>query len=152
MGAGGRGRIELLKRAHRGRRGAASVSEEDYLEAIYEVERVYGYARITDISEVLGVKPPTALGMVRRLEEKGLVVYEKYRGVRLTEEGRRLAERIARNHEFLREFLIAIGVDEERANVEAELIEHFLSQETLERLRELYRDCLGRRAGQGGLE
>lgn len=145
----GAGRIELLKRAHRGRRRLVSISEEDYIEAIYEVERVYGYARITDISEILGVKPPTVLGMVRRLEAKGLVSYERYRGVRLTEEGRRIAERIARSHEVIRSFLIGIGVDEERANIEAELIEHFLSQETLEKLKAVYEECIkGRRVDE----
>ncbi len=139
----GLSRIEMLKRAHKRRRESLlSISEEDYIEAIYEVERVYGYARITDISRILGVKPPTVLGMVRRLEDKGMVRYEKYRGVRLTEEGRRLAERIAGSHELIRSFLIAIGVDEERANIEAELIEHFLSEETLERLKRVYEECI----------
>ena len=135
-------RIELLKKAHRGRRGLASMSEEDYIEAIYEVEKVYGYARIIDISDILGVKPPTVLGMVKRLEEKGMVIHERHRGVRLTEEGRRVAERISRSHELIRSFLIGIGVDEEKANIEAELIEHFLSQETLEKLMKLYEECV----------
>ncbi|MEB3861765.1 MAG: metal-dependent transcriptional regulator [Desulfurococcales archaeon] len=142
------GRIELLKKAHQGRKGLASMSEEDYIEAIYEVEKVYGYARVTDISEILGVRPPTVLGMVKRLEEKGMVIHERHRGVRLTEEGRRVAERIARSHELIRSFLIGIGVDEERANIEAELIEHFLSQETLEKLMRVYEECVKRPSGR----
>lgn len=136
-------RIEMLKRAHEKRReGVLSISEEDYIEAIYEVERVYGYAKITDISRILGVKPPTVLGMVKRLEDKGMVKYEKYRGVRLTDKGRKLAQRIAEVHEFVRSFLVAIGVSEDRANIEAELIEHFLSEETLDRLKIVYDECI----------
>ena len=136
-------RIELLRRAHRGRRSLSTVSEEDYIEAIYEIERAYGYARLTDVSRVLGLRPSTVLSMVKRLEDKGLVEYMRYRGVRLTPQGRERAQRIAESHEFIRKFLIALGVDEERANIEAELIEHFLSPETIERLRRFYDSCRG---------
>lgn len=156
-GAGGPGnavgesRLEMLRRAHKWRRESVlSVSEEDYVEAIYEVEKLYGYARLTDISRILGVKPSTALGMIRRLEGKGMVRHEKYRGVRLTEEGRRLAERIARKHDLIKSLLTAVGVDEERANIEAELIEHFLSDETLERLRRVYEECIKGKSSGGG--
>lgn len=136
-------RLRLLREAHRGRRRLRGISEEDYIEAIYEVEKAYGYARITDISEILGVRPPTVHGMVKRLEEKGLVEHKRYRGVKLTQSGRELARRISESHEFIRRFLISLGVDEERANVEAELIEHLLSPDTLERLRSFYEKCRG---------
>lgn len=76
--------------------------------------------------------------MIRRLESKSLVNYMKHHDVRLTEEGRRHAEKIVEAHELIRKFLIAIGVDEEKANTEAELIEHFPSEETLQRLRLVY--------------
>ncbi len=135
-------RIELLKKAHEGRKRLISISEEDYIEAIYEVERVYGYARLIDISRILGVKPPTVANMIKRLEEKGLVTYMRYRGVKLTEKGRTIAERISETHELIRSLLIALGVNEDKANIEAELIEHFLSRETLDRLREFYEKCI----------
>ena len=134
-------RIELLKKAHEGRRRLTSVSEEDYIEAIYEVEKAYGYARLIDISRILGVKPPTVLNMMKRLEEKGLVTYMRYRGVRLTGKGRSIAKRISETHEFIRSLLVDLGIDEDQANIEAELIEHFLSRETLEKLREFYERC-----------
>ncbi|MEB3779152.1 MAG: metal-dependent transcriptional regulator [Desulfurococcales archaeon] len=139
-------RIELLKKAHEGRKRLISISEEDYIEAIYEVERVYGYARLIDISRILGVKPPTVANMIKRLEEKGLVTYMRYRGVKLTEKGRTIAERISETHELIRSLLIALGVDEDKANIEAELIEHFLSRETLDRLREFYEKCIKQQA------
>ncbi len=134
-------RIELLKKAHEGRKQLSSVSEEDYIEVIYEVEKAYGYARLVDISSILGVKPPTAVNMIKRLEDKGLVTYMRYRGVKLTDKGKEIAERISRTHEFIRSFLIALGVDHNRANIEAELIEHFLSKETLDKLKEFYEKC-----------
>ena len=137
----GHERLRLLREAHQGRRRLRGISEEDYIEAIYEIEKAYGYARLTDISNTLGVKPSTVLSMVRRLEEKGLAEHMRYRGVRLTEKGRELARRIAESHEFIRRFLISLGVDEERANVEAELIEHLLSADTVSRLRRFYEEC-----------
>ncbi|MCE4616894.1 MAG: metal-dependent transcriptional regulator [Aeropyrum sp.] len=135
-------RIELLRRAHEGRKKLSSISEEDYIEAIYEIEKAYGFARLVDIARILGVKPPTAANMIKKLEKKGLVTYMRYRGVRLTDSGREIAERISEVHEFIRSLLISLGVDEERANIEAELIEHFLSRETLEKLRQLYDRCI----------
>ena len=134
-------RIELLKKAHIGRKKLKSMSEEDYIEAIYEVEKTYGYARISDISSILGIKPPTAVNMIKKLEEKGMVEYMRYRGVKLTQKGKKIAKNISKKHEFIRLFLIALGVDKERANIEAELMEHILSNETLEKLRQLYEKC-----------
>ncbi len=134
-------RIELLRQAHMRKKSLFTASEEDYMEAIYEVERIYGYAKLVDVSNILGVKPSTALSMIRRLEEKGLLIYNRYRGMKLTERGRMIAKKISDSHETIRKFLISIGVDEDTANIEAELIEHFLSRKTLEKLMEFYREC-----------
>ena len=137
-------RLEMLRRAHEARKSMGSMAEEDYIEVIYELERSLGYVRLVDIAEILGVRASSVVEMLKRLEKKGLIVYERYRNIRLTEKGRLLAERISRRHEELQELLIAIGVDPERANIEAELLEHFLSEDTIERLRMIYENCINR--------
>ncbi|MCE4612601.1 MAG: metal-dependent transcriptional regulator [Desulfurococcales archaeon] len=142
----GQTRIELLRRAHEARKTLGSMAEEDYIEVIYELERVRGYARPVDIASILGVKAASVTSMIKRLEKKNYIVYERYRSVRLTEKGRELAQKIARNHSFLLEFLESLGVSREKANIEAELLEHFLSEETISRLRQFYMECANRRA------
>ncbi len=152
MSGGGEGssRIELLRRAHEARKTLGSMAEEDYIEVIYELERLHGYARPVDIASILGVRAASVTNMIKRLEKKNYIIYEKYRSVRLTDKGRRIAVKIASNHSFLLEFLESLGVSREKANIEAELLEHFLSEETIARLRQFYARCSGRRAGEGG--
>jgi len=58
---------------------------EDYLEVIYGLIQTKGYARAVDIAEQLGVKTPSVTAMVQKLDDMGLVVYERYRGLTLTE-------------------------------------------------------------------
>ena len=68
-----------------------SVAVEDYLEKILELIDSKGYARVADLAEALGIAQPSVSNMMRRLDEKGLLCYEKYRGVTLTASGEKLA-------------------------------------------------------------
>lgn len=135
-------RLNLLKEAHRIKRNLSSMAEEDYIEAIYELEKEIGYVKLSDIAEILGVKLSSVTEMIKKLEKKGYVEYKKYRYVKLTDEGRKIGERISRKHSFLLNFFLALGVERRRANIEAELLEHFLSDETIEKLREFYERCV----------
>jgi DtxR family transcriptional regulator, manganese transport regulator len=74
--------------------------------------------------------------MIRRLDESGYLNYEKYRCIRLTDEGIKIAKSIRNRHEILAEFFRIIGVDDEIANNYAEGIEHHLHHETLKKLEE----------------
>ncbi|HEU4585427.1 MAG TPA: metal-dependent transcriptional regulator, partial [Gemmatimonadaceae bacterium] len=69
---------------------------EDYLKAIYEIERRGGAAATNVIAQQLAIAPASVSGMVRRLADQGLLEHERYRGVRLTEAGRRVALRTLR--------------------------------------------------------
>ena len=60
---------------------------EDYLEVIYELVEQKGYATTVDISTYLNVSSPSVTKMTQRLDETGYLKYEKYRGIRLTDEG-----------------------------------------------------------------
>ncbi|MHB8605840.1 MAG: iron dependent repressor, metal binding and dimerization domain protein, partial [Thermoplasmatota archaeon] len=90
-----------------------------------------GYARVVDIGAHLDVSPPTATKMIQRLDEVGLVVYERYRGIALTAEGEALAKHLRHRHGVLAEFLRLLGVDEATAHRDVEGIEHHLDPATL---------------------
>ncbi len=109
---------------------------EDYLEVIYELVQQKGYATTVDISSYLNVSSPSVTKMMQKLDETGYLKYEKYRGIRLTNEGIRIARNIRNRHGLLAEFFKIIGVDEETANNDAEGIEHHLHPETMKRLEE----------------
>jgi len=134
-------RLEMLRRAHEAKRSLGSMAEEYYIEVIYELDKNLGYVRLVDIAGILGVKASSVAEMLRRLERKGLIVYERYKSIRLTREGLRIAERISRRHEALMEILVSAGVDPETANIEAEMLEHFLSEETIEKLKRAFSMC-----------
>ena len=109
---------------------------EDYLEVIYELIEQKGYATTVDISDYLNVSSPSVTKMTQRLDENGYLIYEKYRGIRLTNEGVRVAKSIRTRHGLLAEFLRILGVNEEDANSDAEGIEHHLHPETIIKLEE----------------
>lgn len=113
---------------------------EDYLEVIYELVEEKGYATTVDISTYLNVSSPSVTKMVQRLDESGYLNYEKYRGIKLTSEGIRVARNIRNRHGLLAEFFKIIGVDEEIANNDAEGIEHHLHPQTIKKLEEFVRD------------
>lgn len=114
-----------------------SVAVEDYLEQILQLIDSKGYARVADIADGLGIAQPSVSNMVRRLDEKGLINYEKYRGMTLTEEGERVAQRIVKRHNLLQEFLDLLGIDPEIAYQDLEGMEHHISSETLRGIEQL---------------
>ena len=85
---------------------------EDYLEAIYTVVNKKGYAKVRDISQILGVGPSSVTEMFKKLSDDGYINYEKYSGVTLTEKGRIIAEAVRTKHDTLRELLMIFGVVE----------------------------------------
>jgi len=108
-----------------------SMREEDYLRGIHEILERKGYARIRDIANEVGVRPPTAVGMMRKLAQNGMVIYEKYGGVTLTPQGREIARMISKRHETFLKFLEIILVPREIAVKDAHLLEHQLDPETM---------------------
>jgi DtxR family Mn-dependent transcriptional regulator len=112
-----------------------SPSMQDYAKAVYALQDREGEAVSTnDLAERLGVTPGSASGMVRKLAEQGLLEHERYRGVRLTAEGRRVALQVVRRHRLIELFLAeALDMPWDRVHAEAEVLEHALSEE-LERL------------------
>ena len=114
---------------------ALTAPVEDYLKAIYDIERTGGSAATTGIAQRLAIAPASVSGMVRRLAEQGLLAYERYRGVRLTEAGRRAALRTLRRHRVIEAYLAqALGYPWDRVHEEAERLEHAASDELVDRM------------------
>ncbi len=111
-----------------------SSAVEDYVKTIYKIESAGGAAVTTNVLATrLGVAASSASGMVRKLASAGLVEYERYHGVRLTEPGRRLALRVLRRHRLVELYLVeALGMSWDQVHDPAELLEHALTAEVEE--------------------
>ena len=117
--------FQAVRDAHR------SEIVEDYVELIAELIEETGEARPVDIAHRMGVTQPTVAKNLARLKREGFITRERYRSVFLTDAGRALAESCLRRHRIVLDFLIALGLDPEIAEHDAEGIEHHVSEETL---------------------
>jgi DtxR family Mn-dependent transcriptional regulator len=110
---------------------ARTSAVEDYAKAIYALENRGSEAVSTNaLAERLGVTPASASGMIKRLCELGLVEHRPYRGVSLTDQGRRVALEVMRHHRLLELYLVkSLGVPWDQVHKEAEVLEHVLSEE-----------------------
>lgn len=113
------------------RRGHATESAEDYVEAIAALHASAGQARATDLARRFGVSHVTVVRAVARLRRDGYVSTQPHRAISLTAKGAQLAEASRRRHELVVEFLRSLGVPEQVAQTDAEGIEHHVSPETL---------------------
>jgi DtxR family Mn-dependent transcriptional regulator len=108
---------------------------EDYLKTIYEIGRGTVAVATNDIAQRLNIAPASVSGMVRRLAEQGLLGYERYRGVTLTDAGRRAALRTIRRHRIIESYLSsALEYPWDRVHDEAERLEHAASDELVDRM------------------
>ena len=114
------------------REARRSALVEDYVELISDLIGRDGEARQVDIAARLGVSQPTVAKMLKRLADDGLVTQRPYRSVFLTEQGQRLAAESRARHQTVEAFLRTLGVSEDTARIDAEGIEHHVSDETLE--------------------
>ncbi|WP_274651772.1 transcriptional regulator MntR [Paenibacillus humicola] len=106
-------------------------SMEDYLERIYKLFDEKGYARVSDIAEGLEVHPSSVTKMIQKLDKDNYLVYEKYRGLVLTNKGKKMGKRLMDRHQLLETFLTIIGVQEENIYKDVEGIEHHLSWDSI---------------------
>ena len=110
-------------------------SVEDYLKSVFHLTSQGGFATTSDIAEMLEVAPPSVSGMMKRLSETGLIEHVPYRGVQLTPQGRRAALQMIRRHRILESYLTSkLGYDWGDVHVEAERLEHAVSEKLIERM------------------
>jgi DtxR family transcriptional regulator, Mn-dependent transcriptional regulator len=107
-----------------------TVAVQDYLKAIYVLESAGERVTTSALARRMGVSAPSATAMTKRLDELGLVERLPYRGVALTDEGRRGALEVVRHHRLLERYLVdRLGLALDEVHAEAELLEHALSEE-----------------------
>ena len=125
--------------------GSMTQSLEDYLETVYVLTREKGCACVRDVANALSVKMPSVVKAIHELKGLELVTQEPYSHIELTEKGRRVAKSVLGRHTLLRRFLLSLGVGRRIADVDACRMEHFLSAETMDRIRDFVE---GRAAAQ----
>ncbi|WP_435097170.1 metal-dependent transcriptional regulator [Halarchaeum sp. P4] len=104
---------------------------EDYLKAIYVLQREEEPpVRTSALAEYLGVTPPTVTSMLEKLDERGLIEREKYKGVELTDEGETVALEVLRHHRLLESYLAEhLDYGWSEVHEEADALEHHISEE-----------------------
>lgn len=106
-----------------------------YLQGIYRLQVKKSVAKTSDMVELLGVAPGTVTNTVERLEREGLVTHEPYKGVMLTEKGRRIALRSLRRHRLSERLLTDIlHMDWDKAHRAASVLEHGITSDIAEKI------------------
>jgi DtxR family Mn-dependent transcriptional regulator len=120
------------------REGAASATEavEDYAKAIFALQRRADRpVGNSELADRIGVSPASVTAMLKRMASMGLVRHEPYHGVTLTGSGERVALEVIRHHRLLESYLAdALGMPWDRIHDEAEVLEHYISEELEERI------------------
>ena len=111
-------------------------SGEDYLEAILMLQKKLGMVRSVDVARHMEVSKPSVCHAVATLRDGGFLTMDEDHFLHLTDVGREVAERIYERHCFFTEQLIAAGVDPKTAEADACRIEHIISDESFDRLKE----------------
>ena len=113
-------------------------SAENYLETILMLSQQQPYVRSIDVSEYLGYSKPSVARSMGILRDGGYILMEKDGAITLTDSGKKLAETIYERHTVLSELLIRLGVDEKTATDDACRIEHVISDESFQAIKQYY--------------
>lgn len=112
-----------------------SLTEENYLKALFALSTSTGEVNVNDLSRQLNIKMPTVTSMMKKLAQKKLVYYESYKPIRLTERGKREAGTIIRKHRLTEMFLVQVmGFGWEEVHEIAEQVEHIQAPELFEKM------------------
>lgn len=106
-----------------------------YLESIYMLSKEKSDVHAVDVSEYLGYTKPSVSRAMGILKNGGYIIVDRDGHIRLTDEGRKVAEAMYERHTLLTKFLISIGVDEETATEDACKIEHVISEKSFEAMK-----------------
>lgn len=111
-------------------------SAENYLETILMLKAANGNVRSIDIANELGFSKPSVSVAMKRLRENGHIAVDDSGSIELTDSGRKIAEKIYERHVLLTKLLTSIGVSPETAEEDACRVEHYISEETFDALKE----------------
>lgn len=116
----------------------SSPAIQDYIKTIYLLSEGGYPATTSRIAERLGTSSPAVTKMLRLLSERGWVVYRRYYGALLTEEGKGMALEVIRHHRLLERYLMEhLGFGAEEVHEQAEILEHHISEEFEDRIADL---------------
>ena len=115
-------------------------SGEDYLETILVLQKKRGMVRSVDVARHMEVSKPSVCHAVATLRDGGFLTMDEDHFLHLTDVGREVAEKIYERHCFFTEQLIAAGVNPETAEADACRIEHVISNESFQKLKEALED------------
>lgn len=111
-------------------------SAENYLESILMLRKRNGFVRSIDVANELGVSKPSVSVAMKQFRQEGYIIIDEDGGISLTQKGLQIAERIYERHQVIAHALIALGVDEQTAYEDSCKIEHDISQQTFERIKD----------------
>lgn len=111
-------------------------SAENYLETIMVLKQQHGYVRSIDVANHLGFAKPSVSVAMKSLREEGCVTTDENGYLSLTEKGQDIASRIYERHNIIANVLIRLGVSEQTAYEDSCKIEHDISDESFERIKE----------------
>lgn len=111
-------------------------SAENYLEAIHVLTQEKGQVRAIDIVHYLGFSKPSVSIAMKQLETNGYIARDEDGHIALTDDGMDIAVSVLERHRLLTDLFMAVGVSEETAKSDACKVEHHISQETFEKLKE----------------
>jgi DtxR family Mn-dependent transcriptional regulator len=107
-----------------------SESIQDYLKSVYKLQTASGRVTIGALAKDQGVSPASASAMVKKLAALELLTHQPYQGAHLTEAGEKVALEVIRHHRLLEAFLAErLGMPWDRIHDEAEVLEHYISEE-----------------------
>lgn len=110
-------------------------SGEMYLETIYVLSKKMSPVRSIDVVNHMGYSKPSVSRAVGLLKNDGFITVDGAGAIELTEKGKAIAEKIYERHVILSELLMSLGVDEETATEDACRVEHYLSDNTFEAIK-----------------
>ncbi len=115
------------------REDSLTPSMEDYLEMIFRLHQKNGYTSVNELAISLNVQPPSVTKMIKKLDKKSLLIYEKYGLIQLTDDGEKIGEFLIERHNTIKDFFILLGATENiQQNVET--IEHHISMQSFQML------------------
>ncbi|WP_338600363.1 metal-dependent transcriptional regulator [Sulfolobus tengchongensis] len=108
---------------------------ENYLKEIYELEELKGSAKVSELISIFNISPGTISKALNKLEKLGLIERTRDRRIKLTEEGKRIAERLIKSHRLSERLLTdIIGLDWIRAHELAHRLEHIWPDDVMEKI------------------
>ncbi|MDR2105722.1 MAG: metal-dependent transcriptional regulator [Deferribacteraceae bacterium] len=116
-----------------------SPTMEDYLERIYVASKSKNVVRVKDISKLMDVRMPSVINAINMLKKLNLVTQEPYGYIEITDYGKQIAEKILDKHNVLSAILRFLGVPDDIAEQDACSVEHVISEETFEKLKDHFR-------------